>query len=340
MSGATIPYALRQNKFVDRRIFIDLLSRIERFQPLDDHVYISMGGATLEDHRLAHALIGMDRLVSFDSEAWVVARQHFNKPVDYIRVLKLTSGDLIANFSAEMGRLGFGGTPNVAIWLDYTAPSKLGEQVRELNQLLSILQRCDVVRITVNSSASAIYRPETVDGRRETAAEFRPKRLERLKARLDEYMPEGVGPDDMTDEGVARVIALAVAKAAKAAYPAHSNQVAFPLSLVRYADGQQMLSCTLIVLNREELDCFQKRTKAPKWPFFSKNWTDIHTLSIPDLTLRERMFINERIPGTSSEELCKELGFPIGGDEVEARDHLAQYLKYYRFYPHFHHVNL
>ena len=340
MSGATIPYALRQNKFVDRRIFIDLLSRIERYTPLDDHVYISMGGATLEDHRLAHSLIGMNRLVSFDSAEWVAARQKFNRPVDYVKVITKTSGDLISNFSAEMSDLGFGGAPNVAVWLDYTTPAQLGAQIRELNQLLDVLQPCDVVRITVNSSASAVYKPTMKDGKLETAGQFQPIRLEKLKKRLDEYMPDGVVPADMTDEGLPKVIALAISKAVKAAFPASSDHVAIPLSLVRYTDGQQMLSCTLVVLERTEIDTFKERTKAIKWPFYSEGWGDIHQLSIPDLTLRERMFINERIPRKSAEELCAELGFPLGGDEDEAKVHLAQYLKYYRFYPHFHHVNL
>lgn len=340
MSGATIPYALRQNKFVDRRIFIDLLSRVERYTPLDDHVYISMGGATLEDHRLAHAIIGMNRLVSFDSADWVVARQKFNKPVDYVQILATTSGDLISNFSAEMSNLGFGGAPNVAIWLDYTAPAQLGEQMRELNQLLDVLQPHDVVRITVNSSASAIYRPTMKNGKLETVNEFQPIRLDKLTKRLDEYMPDGILATQMTDEGLPGVIALAISKAVKAAFPATAEHVAIPLSFVRYTDGQQMLSCTLIVLERDEVTTFKERTKASKWPFYSDGWEDIHQLSIPDLTLRERMFINERIPRKSAEELCEELGFVLGGDEDEAKEHLNQYLKYYRFYPHFHHVNL
>lgn len=340
MSGSSIPYALRQNKFVDRRIFIDLLSRIERYAALDEHVYISMGGATLEDHRLAHAVIGLNRLVSFDSADWVVARQKFNKPIDYIKVILSTSGDLISNFSAEMANLGFGGAPNVAVWLDYTAPAMLGTQIRELNQLLDIMQPTDVVRITVNSSASAIYKPTVKDGKLETPDIFQPIRLEKLAKRLDEYMPDSIKPEDMTDERLPRVIALAISKAVKGAFPASSDQVAIPLSLVRYTDGQQMLSCTLIVLDRSEVDAFKSKTKAENWPFYSSGWEDIHQLSIPDLTLRERMFINERIPRKSAAELCAELGFSLGGDETEAEQHLAQYLKYYRFYPHFHHVNL
>lgn len=338
MSGASLPYALRQNKFVDRRIFIDLLSRLERYVPLDDHVYISMGGATLEDHRLAHAVIGMKRLVSFDNTDWVVKRQAFNRPVDYVKIIKKQSSDLIANFSSEMRSLGFGGAPNAAIWLDYTKPSQLGVQVRELHQLLDILQPHDVVRITVNASSSAIYSPRIVDEKLEPASVFRPIRLSKLSDRLNDYMPEGVTAEEMTDDGLPSVIARAIQKAVKAAFPADNDSVAMPLSIVKYNDGQQMLSCTLFIIERSQIEQFLARAKPEEWPFYSKDWEDIHEISVPDLTLRERLFINERIPTKTPIEVSNDLGFHFDGDAPSAEKYITQYQKYYRFYPQFHHV--
>lgn len=336
--GSSVPYSLRQNKFVDRRIFVDLLSRIERYAPIEDHVYVSMGGATLEDHRLAHAELGLCRLLSFDSQQWIIDRQKFNKPVDYIKLKRMTSSELIGSFSATMNELGWGGAPNVAMWLDFTAPAQLGAQIREYNQLLDLLQPKDIVRITVNASSSAIYKPITVDGRPEVASVFRPKRLERLTAKLGEYMPAGVSAGDMTDDGLPVVIASAMEIAAKAAFPSGSKHVALPLSVVRYADGQQMLSVTAIVLERTKVRSFFAKTKAKSWPFFSKSWQDIRLISVPDLTMRERMFITERIPTKSEMDICTDLGFLFENDAGVSQEYVRQYRQYYRFYPHFHHV--
>lgn len=338
--GASVPYALRQNKFVDRRIFIDLLSRVERFSPLDDHVYISMGGATLEDHRLAHAHLGLNRLLSFDNAQWVIDRQQFNKPVDYVRLVKLSSSDLIANFSAHLNAEGFGASPNVAMWLDYTEPKNLGKQLGEFNQLLDVLQPMDVVRITVNASASGIYSPRMVDGALETEDKFKPIRLEKLAARLGDYFPTDTKAEDMSDERLPYVVAAALQKATNTAFPATSKLLGLPLSVLRYSDGQQMMSATIIVLNRDERDDFLKVTRAERWPFFSATWQSVHQISVPDLSLRERMFINERIPTKTPAEICNDMGFEFDDDIEASKAYIEQYSKYYRFYPHFHYVSV
>ena len=73
MSGASIPYHLRPHKSVDRRLFLDLLTRYERWKPLADYIYISMGAYPLEDHKLVHRHLGISRLISFDLENDTVA---------------------------------------------------------------------------------------------------------------------------------------------------------------------------------------------------------------------------------------------------------------------------
>lgn len=338
--GASIPYALRQNKFVDRRIFIDLLGRIERFSPLDDHVYVSMGGATLEDHRLAHAQLGLNRLLSFDNSQWVIDRQEFNKPVDYVKLVKATSSELIANFSSHLRAEGFGASPNVAVWLDYTEPKSLGKQLGEFNQLLDLLQPMDVVRITVNASATAIYTPRVVDGVLETEDKFKPIRLEKLAQRLGDYFPTDAKAADMDDDRLPFVIAAAMQKATNTAFPANSKLVGVPLSILRYSDGQQMMSATIVVLDRSDRDEFLQTTRAERWPFYSPNWQSVHQISVPDLSLRERMFINERIPSKTSAEICDDMGFKFNDDAQASKDYIDQYSKYYRFYPHFHYVSV
>ncbi|ACL59839.1 O-methyltransferase [Methylobacterium nodulans] len=338
MSGSTLPYALRQNKFVDRRIFIELLGRIERYIPLDDHVYISMGGASLEDHRLAHAYLGLTKMLSFDMDDWIIERQKFNTPVDYIKFMKITSGDLIGSFSAVMSGIGFGGNPSAIMWLDFTSPRDLRQQLGEFHKMLVTMQPCDVVRITVNSSANALYQPQIVGGRKETVDVFAPKRLDRLTDRLGEYSPGGLSVADMNDEGVAKIIARAFGNAARKAYPAQSEFIALPLSAVRYADGQQMLSLTVIVLKRLEVKDFLAKTKLANWGLYSQSWQDIHEIAIPYLSLRERMLFNEHIPNAAPHDVFTKLGFLFDDDEGKSNEIFEQYRKYYRYYPQFHHI--
>src|SRR5690348_4779175 len=97
MSGASIPYHLRPHKAVDRRLFLDLLTRFERWRSLSGYAYLSMGAYPLEDHKLVHRLFGLTKLVAFDLEAEVVARQNFNKPIDTCRCVQMKSGDVVAD---------------------------------------------------------------------------------------------------------------------------------------------------------------------------------------------------------------------------------------------------
>ena len=90
MSGASLPYHLRPHKSVDRRLFLDLLMRLERWRPLVDYAYISMGAYPLEDHKLVHRHLGIDKLIAFDNDEKIVARQK--------------TGDLLARLQQQIQR--------------------------------------------------------------------------------------------------------------------------------------------------------------------------------------------------------------------------------------------
>ena len=100
MSGSTIPYHLRPHKSVDRRIFLDLLSRFERWKSLSEYAYVSMGAYPVEDHKLVHRLLGIGRLLTFDADEGVVARQMFNRPILNCCCVQKKSGEIVANLDA------------------------------------------------------------------------------------------------------------------------------------------------------------------------------------------------------------------------------------------------
>jgi hypothetical protein len=60
MSGSEVSYNLRPNKFVERQLFVELLTKICR-QPPSKYAYISLGGPQLEDHRLMHRRLAVCR---------------------------------------------------------------------------------------------------------------------------------------------------------------------------------------------------------------------------------------------------------------------------------------
>jgi len=329
MSGSSIPYHLRPHKAVDRRIFLDLLRIFERWRPLQNDAYVSMGAYPLEDHRLVHRLLGIKQLLAFDMDEEVVARQKFNRPIEMMQCIKMTSGDLVKDFETVLDGCNY--TYNgVVVWLDYTSPKEIGEQLREFSSLISKLRPGDVVRITVNAHPEE-ERPR-FGGKPKPAEQRRDQQFQLLKEKIADYLPSRASSDDMTTERLPKVLAGAIADAALKAIPVSGTSIFAPLSIIRYADGQQMLSVTGTIAEKAKLAEMRKTLEVSNWQFMSPNWTTIHHLVVPDLTLRERLFLERIVGQRTDEEIIEELGFKKAG-EIDVNSFLKSYRAYYRFYP-------
>lgn len=332
MSGASLPYHLRPHKAVDRRLFLDLLARFERWLPLSKYVYLSMGAYPLEDHKLMHRIVGIRRLIAFDFDSDVVARQHFNRPIDTCHCIESKSADVIDKLDSVLEKYKFSNSDGLIVWLDYTSPKQIGLQIREFQALLDKLGPGDIVRVTVNAQPYGLLDPLPEDAKPTGVDEKREAQFRNLKARIGAYLPASTTKDDMTVEGLPRVLAGAFAAAALAAFPVSKPSTFCPLSIVRYADAQQMLSITGTVVNRKQQQKMLKQLHMRSWPFSSTDWSAIHELVVPDLTLRERLFLERGIFRHGPKKLIKQLGFENAAD-LKISDVLSNYKKYSRFYP-------
>jgi hypothetical protein len=332
MTGAKTPYHLRPHKAVDRRLFLDILSRFERWKPLTEYAYVSMGAYPLEDHKLIHRMIGITKLIAFDFDAEVVARQLFNRPIDSCYCLKKKSGELIAELDSILAECGLATDKGLIVWLDYTDPTKIGEQIREFEALLDKLRPGDVVRVTVNAHPHDLLDEMAIDGKPLLVGEKRIKQFQKLKDRIGDFLPSWAGPNHMTAADLPRVLSESFAAAALKALPVTSENIFSPFSIIRYADGQQMLSITGAIVNRQDEGTMLKRMGLITWPFASTDWTTIHQLVVPHLTVRERLYLERGITSKPADELIAELGFDSASD-VKIEDFLENYKNYYRFYP-------
>ena len=331
MSGAGVPYRLRPHKAVDRRLFVDLLSRIERWWPLVDHVYLSMGAHSLEDHRLVHKNIGIKNLITFDADSEVVARQRFNAPTTSCYCHEGLSGEVIAKLDNVLTQYGMSADSGLVVWLDYTAPGQIGSQIREFQHLLDKGKVGDVVRITVNANPSSLGEFRDANDRPLPANELHQRRLGVLRSRIGEYLPASCDAEKLTVEDFPIVLAQSFAAAALKAIPVSSSNVFSPLSLVRYSDGLQMLSITGCIMPKNQVQAVRSKLSLDAWPFSSSDWITIHHLVVPDLTLRERLFLERNI-NLANDKIISGLGFSKA-DQVDVSDFIDNYRLYYRFYP-------
>ena len=81
-------------KFIDRQLFIDLLSRRIARIGAEKYLYISMGGRHLVDHRIIYRQLGIPNLFSFDDDGKIIERQRFNKPNGRAICEEMSSGSL------------------------------------------------------------------------------------------------------------------------------------------------------------------------------------------------------------------------------------------------------
>lgn len=332
MSGASIPYHLRPHKSVDRRLFLDLLARFERWKPLAEYVYVSMGAYPLEDHKLVHRHLGVTRLIAFDLEKEIVDRQRFNKPIETCHCLQKKSGELISDLDVILTECSFSEPKGLIVWLDYTSPGQLGHQIREFEALLNKLRAGDLVRVTVNAQPNALLEPPAPGASPLLVTEKQEKQFKNLKSRIGEFLPSETSPDSMTQEGLPLAISKSFGAAALKALPVTGGNVFCPLSIIRYADGEQMLSITGAIIPRGDKGAFLERLDLDSWPFASTDWSSVHRLLVPALTIRERLFLEKGIMSKAPADLVSELGFGAAAD-IPMDEFLESYKSYYRFYP-------
>ena len=337
MSGSSIAYHLRENKAVERNLFIDQLAIIGRAYNISDYTYIGFGGPFLEDIKAIHAALRITRMISIDKSSNVIKRQKFNFPAKYVQFVESLSGDFISEHDFS--------TPTI-FWLDYTAPAALKEQITEFRNLVSKLALNDVVKLTINAN------PSTLGGSK-TGPELHEERLDILRMRLDDYCPSNLCPSGVTQKNYPKLLLDAVRKSINSLSARTGNEYFQIISSFTYADGgHKMLTVTGIILdgtNDAGLKNFLDSSRIKHWPMHNISWASPIEISVPTLSAKERMLLDSHLPfkkkprGKSvGAKLVNVLGH-IPGEEAkrnEVEQKLENYAKYYRSYPLFSRVVL
>jgi hypothetical protein len=320
-SGNDIPYQLRPNKFIDRQIFLDLLMQVCALKGPSNYLYISMGGKHLVDQEAVYRRIGIKNSFSFDNEEWVVQRQQKNTPHDKVICQALHSSALPGNIDLLMSV--FDDTNNFIAWLDYTRPSERLSQFQEFSQLLQKCQSGDIARITVNSEPYGLGGGWDKERFESPGA----SRVAKLKDQLGSYFPAEVRTveKDNVHEVLCKAIALVASEAASV-----TGLQYHPVLLTTYADGQRMVTATLIALNEAELPPVGLNS----WEFTPKHWHDIIDISAPDLSMREKMHIDKCLAKTPN-DILEEIGFTIAEEPDDAVRAVVSYQRLHRYYPSF-----
>jgi|SRR5579859_299900 len=323
MSGDRVAYNLRPNKFVERHLFIELLSKLIGRDAIDSYVYVSLGGPQLEDLKLVHYGLGIKNLLSLEADTTVYERQQFNtRP--FMKCKNQTSSEFIRALDENYA------DKHLIVWLDYAAANERREQLLEYEALLSKLQVDDTVKITINANPRTLSEP--CSGERPEV--YQARGLQKLHETLNEYIPGSIDPSQMTKTGLVPILCKAIQYATIRGTQNTPDIAAVPLAIFVYQDSEhQMLTITVRLIKSSEIPNFAAELGAAGWDYLPSSWTDATTITIPDLTVKERLFIEGLLFTEDLSSLVDKLPFRLSDNKADWLDMLKQFERHYRRYP-------
>lgn len=328
-NGSSLPYRLRQNKSVDRELFLGLLLRLAATLKLEDYQYIGLGGPFLEDFRLVHARLGIDDLICIEKEKNVHKRQQFNRPVNRVKCVNNTLEDYLDETDIEKP---------VILWFDYTDPGAITDQIERFSQTISTVPINSIFRITLNANPSSLGTPDPgelaveVDGFErpdENEKTIHEWRLDRFRERLGDLFPSGLQPEKMTYKNYGTCVLQALYLAVeKEILNLPDRKIIWALA-THYADGQPMVTATLII-NHEENTLV--KTLVEDWEYYSSPMSPL-MLDMPALSTLERLTME------SCDNAKEKMGFNLPKSDM-GEDPFESFNKFHRVFPHFSRVEI
>lgn len=343
MSGEAVAYHLRQNKHVERQLFAEVLSHVDRMFPVKDYLYASFGGVYFEDFKLIHNVFGSEKMLSIEQSEWVRNRQEHNVPYGCIRCEKLKSRELID--ALDTWREAFN-AQNVICWLDYASAGERRLQLEEFRSAISRLEPHDVLKITMNANPESLgefNKAIKVEMDRPSntlnAIQLRSKlRLQKLNSELGDLLPGGVEEQDIVKEQFPALLLNVIRQVASRAISEMPGVVFQPLASFSYADSEHtMLTCTGILLNSAEVEAFTQRSVLLDFPFNGLDWT-LQQINVPLLSVREKSTLDHEYARKSVGEIAAGLGFQVDESTTKSLAMLESYFRFHRFYPHYHRI--
>jgi hypothetical protein len=325
MSGGNVDYTLRPNKFVERKLFIELLGKIIGREYIDKYSYISLGGPQLEDLKLIHYELGIKDITSLEADSLIFERQQFNMRASIV-CKNETSGEFIDNLDISNSN------KHVVVWLDYAAAGQRFDQLVEFEKLISKLRAGDIVKITMNANMATLG---LLPGK--TREDNNKYRLQNLRSVLGKYsVSPPTPPEELTQKIFVVLLCRAIKRAALEGIRGKPDTEIIPLSIFLYQDGEhQMLTITVMLTETVKAKVIPVDLQAMDWEFLPSDWEDITKINIPNLTTKERLFIEGLLAYENKDTLYTKLPFRLHKKDDKFQEMLDEFVKHYRRYPNY-----
>jgi ribulose bisphosphate carboxylase small subunit len=305
-----VNYSLRPNKTIQRELVFDGLTCLRRIMPWNDVTYIGFGSIWFTDFVMAHKRLGIDSMISLESDPIGYLRAVYNQPFRTVQVLQGKSYDIIPKFydDAEMMARPW------IMWLDYD--DILSEDaVQELRDAIERAPENSVLLTTVDASGKKYGNSPN----EKTAS---------LRRLLGDVVPDRLGKDALVEPDafaltLARLLESFLASVALSCARPGGWVPAFRLS---YRDKAAMATVGGVLTSSATGALCRTVVDAPGW-----NAKAQRAIVAPHLTLRELAVLQAQLPfpAALNRATVQALGFDLGEDQIQV------FQAYYKYYPAF-----
>jgi hypothetical protein len=314
---ARFQYALRPAKHIERWMIVDACRRLDRCEPVRNYEYVGFGSFEFVDFELVHRELGIDRMVSIESQTSIHERCRFNLPFDSIEFIPARASACLPDLLDDVATRRL-------IWLDYTDPLSR-EVLQDVSTCLRKLVSGSMLIVSVN--AHPPRKPENtcecVDGTEETTP-----RLNELGRQVGaDRVPPDVEEDGLAKWGYADVQHRILTTAVPDALARRSARASWlQLFHLRYSDGAQMLTWGGLVVDEDD---------ETRWKEAFSGLTQCRDeaqeplmISVPVLTSKEAICLNRLLPAAGG-LVATGISTTVGIPEADCMN----YESLYQWYP-------
>lgn len=305
-----VNYSLRPNKTIQRALVFEGLRSLSNDIDWSDAVYLGFGSIWFTDFSMAHKRLGIDQMISIESDEIGFRRAEYNKPFRTVSVLSGLSYEIIPEFYEDPAMMS---RPWI-IWLDYDSALS-DDAVQELRGV--------VERAPPNSALIA-----TIDASGKRYGNDPTQKKERLRTLLGDVVPDDLSRTQLREpDAFALTLADLLGSYLKSVAANCARPGGFePAFKVAYRDKAAMVTVGGILPSVENREPVSMRICDARWEGFA----DLAIVA-PHLTLKELAVLQAQMPRTDAMDRAavQELGFDLGEDQIEV------FRRYYRLYPAF-----
>lgn len=313
-------YRLRPNKGAERRMLIEAFRRLNFFEPVKNYRYIGFGSTTYIDFILIHRALNIADMISIEKRTDYQARFDFNRPFDCVKIKYGISSEVLSDLSWDK---------KVIVWLDYDG--RLTNSVfQDISYVASQVYSGSVLIVTVNAGG---YKSPLGKNVKEITKFLRKKFMHDSGFAL----PPGIEDKNLLGIEMAKTCRrlieekIGITLRDRNGLCSSENQTLYrPLLNFVYQDGAQMLTAGGIFYQVKDVGILAQ-CQFEDLGFTTLKDDELYHINLPIMTIRERHYIEQRLPAGASNEA---LNIGLKQDEID------NFVRLYRYCPSFAEVEL